>query len=91
MSDIYPAYTGDLDWMETAACKGMPTDWWHPAQGKSNIAKFARATCQTCRHTKVCLQYGMETKSSGIYGGVMLRVGVLPRKRGKSNANKPTV
>ena len=88
MSDIYPAYTGDLEWLKSASCKGMPTDWWHPSQGRSDVAGLARAVCETCPHTSQCLEYGVETKSSGIYGGVLLRVGSLPRKRGKKDASK---
>lgn len=91
MSDIYPVYDGDLDWFETAMCRGLPTNWWHPTKGMNRNRRkdtaAARAVCAVCPHTAACLDYGRQTKSSGIYGGVLLTIGSLPRERGKSNAN----
>ena len=91
MSDIYPVYDGDLDWMDGAMCRGLPTNWWHPTKGQGRsprkFAAMARAVCAACPFTNECLDYGRQTKSSGIYGGVLLTVGSLPRKRGKQHAN----
>lgn len=90
MYDIFPLYQGDLSWIEHAPCRGNPVDWWHPTQGQSPArvyqTKLAKQICLSCSFTEQCLDYGKETKSSGIYGGTTLRIGRVqtrPKKERK--------
>jgi WhiB family redox-sensing transcriptional regulator len=88
MSDTgFHAYVGDLSWIHDAECRGHPTQWWHPRQGQgpqNNInTRTALEICSSCSFVKECLDYGMQTKSSGIYGGVSLYVGVSRNRNRK--------
>jgi WhiB family redox-sensing transcriptional regulator len=63
---------------------------WFPELGDpGNGAAQAKKICFACPVKVECLEYGIDTKSYGIWGGVTLRNGIPNRKRGrKPNANK---
>lgn len=77
MSEVLASFTRYReDWMESANCKGKPTRWWFPehADGGDFVRdrKTALKLCGLCRVRADCLQYGINTSSSGIWGGVTL-------------------
>jgi hypothetical protein len=79
MYDIFPTYEGNTSWINHAPCRGNPVEWWHPTQGQSAVRnpeiRIAKKICSSCDYTAECLEFGIGTKSSGIYGGVTLRLG----------------
>ncbi len=72
------------------SCLGHPHHRWFPELGDpGNGAVQAKKICSTCKVKTECLEYGIDTKSYGIWGGITLRNGIPNRKRGrKPNANK---
>tara|TARA_R110000823_G_scaffold170247_4_gene302748 strand:- start:3395 stop:3694 length:300 start_codon:yes stop_codon:yes gene_type:complete len=72
------------------SCLGHPHNLWFPELGDpGNGAVQAKKICSTCKVKTECLEYGIDTKSYGIWGGITLRNGIPNRKRGrKPNANK---
>ena len=72
------------------SCLGHPHHLWFPELGDpGNGAVQAKKICSTCKVKTECLEYGIDTKSYGIWGGITLRNGIPNRKRGrKPNANK---
>ena len=71
-------------------CLGHPHHMWFPELGDpGNGAVEAKKICSTCPVKQECLEYGIDTKSYGIWGGITLRNGIPNKKRGrKTNANK---
>ncbi|NCX05407.1 MAG: WhiB family transcriptional regulator [Actinobacteria bacterium] len=91
MSDF--KFTFDVAKAEYAtkgSCLGHPHHMWFPELGDpGNGAVEAKKICSTCPVKVECLEYGIDTKSYGIWGGITLRNGIPNRKRGrKPNANK---
>ena len=67
----------DASWMIGSMCYGKPTRWWFPEHGDKADAVFnfkvAKRICNTCSVKRQCLEYGIETNSFGVWGGVTLR------------------
>ncbi len=58
------------EWMEQAACRGLNTRRFFPAQGES-ITSLVRETCDVCPVRSECLDYAERTNTrSGIWGGL---------------------
>lgn len=53
-------------WWHRAACKGAPTEWFFPEQGKS--LEPARAMCSTCPVSAECLAESLEDHGYRIHG-----------------------
>ena len=72
------------------SCLGHPHNLWFPELGDPGSGSMqAKRICSTCPVKVECLEYGIDTKSYGIWGGITLRNGIPNRKRGrKPNANK---
>ena len=72
------------------SCLGHPHHLWFPELGDPGSgSEQAKRICSTCPVKQECLEYGIDTKSYGIWGGITLRNGIPNRKRGrKPNANK---
>ena len=70
-------------------CLGHPHNLWFPELGDPGSGSVeAKKICSTCPVKQECLEYGIDTKSYGIWGGITLRNGIPNRKRGrKTNAN----
>lgn len=63
------------DWMEDAACKGAPTDWWFPGVGEGTTRSVHRAKriCRRCQVRVECLDYAISTNQEhGIWGGLAI-------------------
>ena len=71
-------------------CLGHPHHMWFPELGDRGSSSLeAKKICSTCPVKVECLEYGIDTKSYGIWGGITLRNGIPNRKRGrKTNADK---
>ena len=78
------------EYASRGSCLGHPHHMWFPELGDpGNGAAQAKKICFACPVKVECLEYGIDTKSYGIWGGVTLRNGIPNRKRGrKPNANK---
>ena len=67
----------DTNWMIGAMCYGKPTEWWFPKfRDKSDAVfnfKVAKRICSTCPCKKNCLEYGKNTNSYGMWGGIVLQ------------------
>lgn len=64
----YPAL--DEDWKAHAACKGMDTSLFFPAQGDSHTLRNAIAVCERCPVAAQCLEYCVESGiRHGVWGG----------------------
>jgi Transcription factor WhiB len=65
------------DWMLFGMCIGQPTRWWFPERGDKGDDVFnfkvAKRICSTCPVKKKCFDYGTETNSVGVWGGVAMR------------------
>lgn len=76
MTDILHLFTPQV-WMKQALCVGMPTRHFFPELGdrKEQIdnLKAAKQMCLRCPVKGQCLAYGKETRSAGLWGGVVLR------------------
>lgn len=79
------------EFMKYAKCIGSPTEWWFPVHGASRVKqddlRKAKALCEVCVVKAECRQYGEQTRSSGVWGGVTLDRG-RPSTRGKRNKNR---
>lgn len=65
------------DWVEDAACKGQPRDWWfpeHPPTKKSVLEmRSAIAICNKCPVKENCLEHSLHWEHFGIWGGLTER------------------
>lgn len=58
----------DMDWQDTAFCKGANSDLFFPERGASTRA--AKAMCRACSVRKECLEFAIASgQKSGIWGG----------------------
>lgn len=79
----------DNSFVADAECKGHPTEWWFPTQSmnvlRTPTLKLAKEICKSCSVKKECLEYGIATRSWGIWGGETLSQGI-PNRRGRKQA-----
>ena len=70
-------------WIDRAACRGMSPSTFVPDQAGNGIRYRSRITpppevaacCAQCPVTEDCLKLGIETGSSGFFGGVFVKYG----------------
>lgn len=61
-------------WIDEAACRGMDREaFFPPGTLLTATAQEALATCGRCPVRAECLAYAVDTGSSGIWGGKLLR------------------
>jgi WhiB family transcriptional regulator, redox-sensing transcriptional regulator len=59
-------------WMDQAACKDHPTDWWFV--GRGGDVRPAKKICATCEVKEECILYAIETNCLfGMFGGLTYR------------------
>jgi WhiB family redox-sensing transcriptional regulator len=69
-----------------ALCKGAPQDWFFPEfSGNHRGIRQAKQLCSTCPVSDKCLEYGKETLSSGVWGGITLDRGNIRRRKKSTN------
>ena len=83
--DLYAAFTHQpTPWMEHAACKPHPTEWWFPKRG--DPVDQAKIICHTCPVRIDCLNYALIIPNLvGIWGGMSGR----ERRDIRSTPKKP--
>lgn len=54
-------------WMEFAMCRGVNPDIFHPLRGESNAE--ATKFCDQCAVKAPCLDYALEHRMKGVWGG----------------------
>lgn len=70
-------YSATTAWLELAACRGRPTEWWYPSAGDRFAIGVARSICRTCPVRAECLAEALELEGDlpgsyryGIRGGL---------------------
>lgn len=53
----------------SAACAGLPVEWFFPSTAVSNAYAKGKAVCQTCDMRPECLDAGM-AEPEGLWGGL---------------------
>lgn len=74
------------DWRDDAACTPATAHLFDPLgdddrgpRRRRERLEPARAICSGCPVRMLCLEYGMDRRLSGIFGGELLRAGVVDR------------
>jgi len=74
----------DFDWMESAACKGRPRDWWFPEfpMQKEQVDSMRKAIeiCNYCVVKTECLDHSLAWEQFGIWGGMTERRRMAERR-----------
>ena len=77
--------TSDLEWQDLASCKNIDLElldiFFDLYEEDDVIAEQADNLCLSCPVADYCLQYGMESKSTGLWGGIYLKRGVVDKMR----------
>lgn len=58
----------DTSWMRDAACSGMDTELFFESRGVAD-SREARAVCSECPVSSECLEYALDFRMVGIWGG----------------------
>lgn len=77
----------DRDWMEHAACRDYPTEWWFPENhSRPPTLKQAKMICMRCPVRQDCEDYANTNEIAiGMWGGKM------PFARGYKDARSKRV
>ena len=74
----------NFDWMDKAACKGRPRDWWFPdfPMKKDQVESMKKAIeiCSSCEVNKACLDHSLTWEQFGIWGGMTERRRMAERR-----------
>ncbi len=59
------------DWLEQAACRNKPVEWWFPdKEGSHHAYARARLICNACPVSVECLNYAIDNRIMfGMFGG----------------------
>lgn len=76
----------DRPWLEAAACRGKPANWWFPPKPTTREVRVdiatAKSICGTCEVRAECLAHSLRWEVEGIWGGHTARERrVLRRQR----------
>ena len=62
----------DTEWLDDAACAGVPTEIFFPYYHTRESTVEARNICKTCKVVKQCLQYAIDVPIDfGVWGGML--------------------
>jgi WhiB family redox-sensing transcriptional regulator len=71
------------DWVDEAACRDKPAEWWFSE--RQDVAAIGKAICHTCPVELACLQHAVRVgEPHGIWGGKSERA----RRRIRANATR---
>lgn len=60
----------NLDWMDKALCKELPSDMFFPETSAYAMAKEAKKACSLCAVRLDCLDYALSIPGlTGVFGG----------------------
>jgi len=79
----------DFEWQQLGTCYDLNTVgnmdnlnlFFDDYEADPTIAVQVDQMCLGCPVAKVCLQYGIETKSTGVWGGIYLKDGNTDKPR----------
>ena len=71
MTFIEFAVPETFDWMRQAVCASADPEEWFPEKGAKSVR--AKSICQTCPVIDECLQYALDNRLDGIWGGTSTR------------------
>lgn len=79
----------DLEWQNLASCRGIDESlleiFFDDYEIDDVFAEQADNLCLSCPVAQWCFEYGQDTQSTGLWGGVYLMRGMVSKKR---NAHK---
>jgi hypothetical protein len=79
----------DVTWNDLAACKNWATEtFFDDYENDIVTATAVDAMCLSCPVAAQCLEYGRETKSWGVWGGVYLTDGEIDAKLNKHKSEQ---
>ena len=58
----------DETWMSAANCVGTDPEAWFPGKG-GRLSGFQKRVCDACPVREACLEYALEFRLGGIWGG----------------------
>ena len=57
------------DWIEQAACRAYPAEWWFPERGDMVALNRAKTICKSCPVQAECLAYALSFDTrDGVWG-----------------------
>ena len=78
------------EWIQDAACKGLPAETFFPERHETHVAAKARAICASCPVMEQCATWAAATgEQDGIWGG-RNRDGLRALRREMREAGIPT-
>lgn len=82
-------YEDDLRWEELATCAGRDFfDFFEGYETDKVIARNVDEMCLSCPVARQCLDFGRDTKSYGVFGGVYLENGRTSRSMNAHKTDK---
>jgi WhiB family transcriptional regulator, redox-sensing transcriptional regulator len=60
----------NLSWQKKGNCRDAPTYLFFPGRRDRVLLDAAKAICADCPVKRQCLQYGLDTGSAGVWGGL---------------------
>lgn len=76
MTDVFIRETFSLEdrpaWQRRAACRGLPPKLFYPARG-ATIGRDAQKICHGCPVREECLDYALQNREFGVWGGLSER------------------
>lgn len=69
MNDLPMMQWMPMPWVSRAACRGMDTALFFPAQGRG-VAGVVVAVCEGCPVRSECLEHALEHEHFGVWGGM---------------------
>jgi hypothetical protein len=79
----------DLEWQSLASCRGIDGSllnlFFEDYEADPIFAEQADNLCLSCPVAAMCFEYGLDTQSTGVWGGVYLTRGKVSKSR---NAHK---
>lgn len=60
----------DMDWLtQEAVCTQVDTELFFPEHGQQDWARAAKKICRDCPLQQPCLEYAMQHRMFGVWGG----------------------
>jgi Transcription factor WhiB len=79
----------DYIWSDFAGCKNMDVNLFFDLYEEDPVTAMAvDELCATCPVAKFCLDFGMDTKSDGVFAGVYLNKGEVDVKYNAHKTDK---
>jgi WhiB family redox-sensing transcriptional regulator len=74
-------------WVEQAACRGLPTDWWFSERGRHDVYSAGQAVCDDCPVRQDCGDYALDHGiKHGVWGGMSEKQRRLTRRENRGAA-----